>query len=430
MVFAKQEISVDLRRVLFEIAYALDAVGVDEIYHGHRVAYIAHRCAQQLNWSNEKAQFVFSLGLVHDCGVSDLNERKGLLSQLVPSDTNHHCIRGYELLSACQPLSSMATPILYHHTWWQDLKPLAGVSEEDKQLASLVFLADRLDNLRANANLDYYGNLSHQCKRNIAEELKANCDVMFETTQVNAMLELIECDDFWFSMEPRYIESLAEHFSYLPFFSLRIGLDESIEVAELFGKIVDAKSAFTYQHSLHVAQLAEYLGSQLGYPAYTTRMLYFAGLIHDIGKLKTPNRVLHKPGTLTDEEYICIKRHATDSRHVLQRIFANTEIIQWASNHHERLDGSGYPLGLDADELDEPSRLIAITDVFQALTQSRPYRAGLSLEKAIAIIRELVEQGKLDAELFRCLVANGEECYRISTGQTHVEPLLVCNGSL
>lgn len=430
MVFPKEDISVDLRRVLFEIAYALDAVGIDEIYHGHRVAYIAYRCAQKLNWSDEKAQFAYALGLIHDCGVSELKERQDLLSQLVPNNTSVHCIKGYELLKACRPLAAMATPILYHHTWWRDLAELNSVSRSDKQFASLIFLADRLDSFRANSDLDSYGNLTPQCKRDIAADLQANQGIMFETTQVSAMLELIECDDFWFSMEPRYIEALSDGFSHLPFFSVRIGLDESIEVAELFGKIVDAKSSFTYQHSLHVAQLAEFLGVQLGYSTHTTRMLYLAGLIHDIGKLNTPSRILHKPGKLTDEEYTCIKRHATDSRYVLQSMFANSKIIHWAANHHERLDGSGYPLGLLAKDLDEPSRLIAVMDVFQALTQSRPYRAGLSLEKAIAIIAELVEQDKLDAEVFACLVANAEECYRISTGQINVEPLLACNGSM
>ena len=422
MKLPKEDVNVDLRRVLFEIAYALDAVGVDDIYHGHRVAYIAYRCAQRLGWSEERAQTVFSLGLIHDCGVSDTAEGAQLLEKFVPRSTENHCVRGYQLLKACRHLSDLATPILYHHTWWQELAELDVVSEQDKQYAALIFLSDRLDYLHSKNALDAFGNITDVGKQRILRELETNAGSMFEPEQVHHMAELVVCDDFWFSMEARYIESLSNNFLHMPCFASEIGLEGSIEVAELFAQIVDAKSSFTYQHSQHVAQLTEFLARKLGYSEKTSRTLYLAGLIHDIGKLKTPSSILHKPSALTDEEYACIKRHATDSRHALQSMFTNSKVIQWASNHHERLDGTGYPLGLTAESLDGPSRLVAVADVFQALTQSRPYRAGLPLDNAISIIGDLVENGKLDQQVFDCLVANANECYRISIGQQYLEP--------
>lgn len=418
----KEDVSVDLRRVLFEIAYALDAVGVDDIYHGHRVAYIAYRCAQRMGWNEHRCQMVFSLGLIHDCGVSESSEAIQLLSQLVPRNTRSHCIKGFELLQACRPLSSLAMPILLHHTWWQELRQLNTADEDTKQYASLLFLADRLDYLHGNYALDSYGNITESSKLNIRGELEANAGTMFEPNQVAAMSELIACDDFWFSMEARHIESLSN--TFMPLYHHPIGIDESIEVAELFAQIVDAKSSFTFQHSWHVAQLAEFLAEKLGYSPRTRKMLYLAGLIHDIGKLKTPSAILHKPSELSSEEYACIKRHATDSRHAIERMFTNQQIVEWAANHHERLDGSGYPLGLSADQLDEPSRLIAVTDVFQALTQSRPYRKGLPLDHAIEIIEKMVQENQLDGRVFDCLVTHADECFRISTGQESEKPAL------
>ena len=411
------DVRVDLRRLLFEIAYALDAVGFDDIYHGHRVAYIAHRCAERMGWSEERCQLVFSLGLIHDCGVSDGEERGELLSTFAPKGTKPHCIKGYELLSECKPLSSLALPILYHHTWWQQLKNIDHINDEDKQLAALVFIADRVDYLHSRCPLDGYGNLSADQKATMTSELLLHAGTMFEPQFVKYMNELIECDDFWFSMDSRHIESIAYKFSSLPLFANQVGLEESIEVAELFAQIVDAKSSFTYHHSRYVAELAEYLAKQLGYAPRTQRMLYLAGLIHDIGKLKTPSAILHKPSALTDEEYCCIKRHATDSRHALENMFTDSIVIEWAANHHERLDGSGYPLGLSGDQLDGPSRLVAVADVFQALTQSRPYRAGLPLSKAVGIIEALVKNHQLDDKVFQCLLDHAQECYRISTGQ-------------
>ncbi|AIW16774.1 HD-GYP domain-containing protein [Vibrio tubiashii] len=423
MEVAQDDVSVDLRRVLFEIAYALDAVGVDDIYHGHRVAYIAYRCAQRMGWNEERCQTVFSLGLIHDCGVSESAEVGELLAALAPRNTRKHCVKGYELLKACRPLSELAMPVLLHHTWWQELKGIHAVSDDVKQYATLLFLADRLDYLHGNYALDSYGNITEASKKSIIGELQANSGTMFEPTQVGVMSELVQCDDFWFSMEARYIESLS--YTFTPLYRDPIGLDESIEVAELFAQIVDAKSSFTYQHSLHVAQLAEFFARKLGYSERARKMLYLSGLIHDIGKLKTPSAILHKPAQLSNEEYACIRRHATDSRHAIQRMFTNQQIVEWASNHHERLDGSGYPLGLAAHQLDEPSRLIAVTDVFQALTQSRPYREGLPLEEAIKIIEEMVNRNQLDRKVFDCLVENAQECYRISTGQESKKPVLV-----
>ena len=196
-----------------------------------------------------------------------------------------------------------------------------------------------------------------------------------------------------------------------------MGLENSISVAELFAEIVDTKSPFTCQHSRKVARLSAFIGKKLGFSAKAQRMLYLAGLVHDIGKLKTPSVVLHKPTDLTKQEYACIKRHATDTRHTLMNIFQSSQIVEWAANHHERLDGSGYPLGKSANDIDLPSRIIAIGDVFQALTQSRPYRQGLTINEALQIIRALVEDGKLDQLVFDCLQENSQECYFISTAE-------------
>ncbi|CAK4075071.1 HD-GYP domain-containing protein [Vibrio sp. 16] len=409
-------VSVDLRQVLFEMACALDAVGVDDIHHGHRVAYIAYRCAQRMGWSEEKAQIAFSLGLIHDCGVTEATERSALLESLVPKDTISHCVKGYELLRACKPLESLAVPILYHHTWWSELAQTEGISEEDKQFAALLFISDRVDYLHANYCPDSYGNVTQSSREVITQELLANAWTMFDANHVQHMVELIDSDDFWFSMDSRYIENLAYRFDAVPFFSTHLTLEETISVAELFAQIVDAKSSFTFEHSRNVAKLTEFLGLQLGYSHRVQRMLYLAGLVHDIGKLKTPVAILHKPQALTEEEYVCIRRHATDTRHALIKMFHCQEVIDWASNHHERLDGSGYPMGKTAEQLDQPSRIVAIADVFQALTQSRPYRKGLMLSKAMCILNELVEKGQLDEKVYGCLRHHARRCYNISTG--------------
>ena len=407
---------VNLRQALLGIAQALDAIEHEVPYHGYNVAYIAYRCAVFMGWDEEQAQLAFSIGLMHDCGGTQSTNLLPLFPHCLTGSFSRHCEKGYMLLKECQPLSCFATPILYHHTPWQELRNLP-LSDTDKQLASLIFLANRLDHLYRHHKKDKFGNLSAVEKNAICDELIHHADTVFEPNMVQHMTELVDKDDFWFAMKPRYIEEMYFRMQPVPFFSGRVDLDGTIEIAEFFAKIVDAKSSFTFQHSLKVAQLAQFISKQLGYSPKVQKMLYLTGLVHDIGKLYTPDPVLHKAGKLTSEEYTCIKSHATDTRFILQAIFRSQRILEWASNHHERLDGSGYPLGKMADQLDRPSRIIAVSDVFQALTQSRPYRAGMPLEEALGIVRSLVDNNQLDREIFECLERHSHECYQLSIGE-------------
>ncbi|MGF1754831.1 HD domain-containing protein [Vibrio makurazakiensis] len=408
------DVTVDLRRALLGIAKALNNIGIESQNHGQRVGYIAYRCALSVGWEEEQAQLAFYLGLIHDCGVTDNDELVELFSVLAPKGTKKHCLKGYSILKECSVLSIFALPVLHHHTPWHELKDLP-ISAFEKELAAIVMLADRVDYLYCDTASDRFGNLTHQCKEYIAHCLTACADDMFESNLVQHMCELVVNDDFWFSMDISYIEHMSSKFEPIPFFSQHMSLNETIAFGEFIAKVVDAKSAFTFQHSLKVGQLSEYLAKQLGYSSSTQKKLYLAGLVHDVGKLQTPMDVLHKPSGLTDEEYCCIKKHATDTRFALQELFSSDQICDWASNHHERLDGSGYPFGKTAEYLDQPSRIVAVVDVFQALSQSRPYREGMSLPQTLAIIEAQVELNQLDREVFDCLKKNAEYCFELST---------------
>ncbi len=415
MEVSEADARVNLRQALLGIAQAIDAVELEAPYHGYNVAYIAYRCAEFMGWDEEQAQLTFSIGLLHDCGGSQSSNLLPLFSHCLTGSFAQHCEKGYSLLQECQPLSCFATPVLYHHTPWQELKDLA-LSDTDKQLSAIIFLSNRVEHLSRKGKKDSFGNLLPSSKQNIARELTSQAGTVFEPNMVKCLITLMEKDDFWFSMKPRYIEEMYFRMPQVPFFSSRIGWDGTIAIAEFIAKIVDAKSSFTFQHSLKVAQLSQFIAKDFGYSPKVQKMLYLAGLVHDIGKLHTPDSILHKPDKLTTEEYNCIKRHATDSRFILHNIFRSQRILDWASNHHERLDGSGYPLGKMAHELDKPSRIVAVSDVFQALTQSRPYRPGISLNQALDTVRTLVDNHQLDGEIFQCLERNAHYCYKLSIG--------------
>ena len=172
-----------------------------------------------------------------------------------------------------------------------------------------------------------------------------------------------------------------------PFDHVRIVSGGELEgVARAFADIIDAKSPYTYRHSTRVADIARGVASVAGLDGLAQDRLFRAGLLHDIGKLGVSSRILDKPAALTAEERAAVELHPLHTWEILSRVSAFAELAPVASAHHEKLDGSGYPWGLTADQLDFPSRILAVADIYEALTANRPYRAGMTREAALTII--------------------------------------------
>jgi HD-GYP domain-containing protein (c-di-GMP phosphodiesterase class II) len=285
----------------------------------------------------------------------------------------------------------------------------------EKDIAALIFIADRLDVLRARNMDNEHSDLITLKKRSITEQLNEYKGTLFRPEYVDAMCQLTSRDGFWFSMEPENIESIPLSFTHLDWLQEDLTIQNLTELGLFIARIVDAKSPFTFQHSIKVAQLCRFLATKLKLPTQITQQLYVAGLVHDIGKLRTPDEILHKQGSLTKEEYTRIRRHTIDTEIALKMVFPGSKIGEWATNHHERLDGSGYPNNKQALDLDTPSRIIAIVDVFQALSQDRPYRSRLSKDEIVEIMYPMVKRNELDKDIYHCLEVNLEECYQLST---------------
>lgn len=161
------------------------------------------------------------------------------------------------------------------------------------------------------------------------------------------------------------------------------GLDD---VAAAFARVIDAKSPYTAGHSERVAFYANLVAEELGLDGARRAWLRRAGLLHDIGKLGVPNTILDKPGKLDEEEWRVMRNHARDSELILSRIPAFDGLARVAGAHHERLDGKGYPHGLAGGAIGLDTRILSVADVFDALTADRPYRAGMPVERALAIL--------------------------------------------
>jgi HD-GYP domain-containing protein (c-di-GMP phosphodiesterase class II) len=157
-------------------------------------------------------------------------------------------------------------------------------------------------------------------------------------------------------------------------------------IANGFADIIDAKSPFTSSHSHRMTSVALKIGARMGLEASELVALERAALLHDVGKLSVPNSILDKPGPLTSEEWDVIRLHPYYTQRILGHICGFETLARVAAAHHERLDGRGYYLGLKGDEIPLESRILAVADVFDALTASRPYRPALPEEVALRMM--------------------------------------------
>jgi HD-GYP domain-containing protein (c-di-GMP phosphodiesterase class II) len=160
---------------------------------------------------------------------------------------------------------------------------------------------------------------------------------------------------------------------------------------EVLAASIDARDGMTSGHSSRVASYARRLAEKLDRPADDCKQIYWAGLLHDYGKIGIDDDVLRKPGKLDTMEFRHIKLHPQLTYDILKRIHfpEGLETLPFvAATHHERLDGGGYPFGLSGDDFPEGGQIIGIADVFDALTQERHYRDPMPLALVITILEE------------------------------------------
>jgi putative nucleotidyltransferase with HDIG domain len=182
-----------------------------------------------------------------------------------------------------------------------------------------------------------------------------------------------------------------------------IAADQVDRVCEAFADVVDAKSSSTFRHSIGVTDIAEGLSRQMGLSQPRRRLVYRAALLHDLGKLRVPNSILDKPGKLDEAEWLVMREHPALSQQILERISSFAPIARIAGRHHEKLDGTGYPHRLTAEDLSIEDRIVGLADFYGALSEDRPYRKAMPAEQIFALLREEVPQ-KFDPDCFEALV--------------------------
>ena len=230
--------------------------------------------------------------------------------------------------------------------------------------------------------------------------------VLTGTGEADARLRAWELGADEFLSKPfQTVELMARCRSLLRHKELVDALDSAESVVFALARAIEAKSPYTHGHTVRVTRYALALAAQLGVEEADLENLRRGAILHDIGKISTPDAVLDKPGRLTPAEYEVVRRHPADGVRIVEPLRSARGVVPLIRWHHERLDGTGYPDALSGDAIPRLVRILAVADVYDALASNRPYRAAMSHEECRAVMTADAVGGGLDPDLVRVFFA-------------------------
>lgn len=390
----------NLNEFLMAVSFALDFVEIDILgvstNHGKRAAYIALKVAEELSLSSEQLHDIAALAILHDNGVSEKSLHDKFLAENLKSinpleRSKEHCTIGEENIKQYPFFTDVSNVIKYHHENYDGTGYFNLTSTEIPLMSQIIHLADMIER-----GFDLQNN-NFSIQNNVLHFLKAQEKRMFSSEIVSAFYSASKNKAFWMDMRNHSIDKVLRRCT--PQYNIELSLEEIKKITKVFSKIIDCKSEYTQRHSRDLSDKAAVMADYYGIEHDERMKLIIAANLHDIGKLAVTNSILDSPNKLSETEFEMIKEHTYYTRLALQEIKGFEEITEWASNHHEKLNGTGYPFGKTEKELDFNSRLMACLDIYQALTEERPYRRGLQHEEAMEILHKMKNDGLIDCKI-------------------------------
>ncbi|MGI6174996.1 MAG: HD domain-containing phosphohydrolase [Christensenellales bacterium] len=378
---------------------AEDIISHEVADHHQRVAYLAFRIGERLNLPLEQKKNLMLAGLLHDMGAFSLNERLSLIEN-EPPNVNDHAFRGARLIEGFAPLAEASSIIRHHHVPWEYGAGRMFQDMEVSQLSHILHLADRIA-----VSIEKDINVLDQ-SANIRQKILRRKGSIFVPELVDAFVEISDIEYIWLDMTYKPLLYILPNI--VLFDTIELNLGEIIDLTNLFAGIIDFRNPFTANHTAGVANTAKKLAKLAGFSKNECKMMLVAGNLHDLGKLAVSRDILDKPGMLEADEQSIIRSHTFYTFRLLQAIEGFETINKWASLHHEKLNGTGYPFHLNSDNIPLGSRIMAVADIFTAISEDRPYRKGMTTERVVSILSDLVKDNSICPYVVSILLDNLE----------------------
>jgi HD-GYP domain-containing protein (c-di-GMP phosphodiesterase class II) len=405
-----------MRKCLESFSLALDFVESDylkiNLHHSRRVAYISLNIAKAMGLSQDEQKDLFALSLLHDNGLAyagsilkediTVNEnyskeiqRDNLILaeelfkkyELMPE----HCREGEKNLRLLPLSKHYENVIMYHHESYNGTGIFKIAGDDIPLFSQIIRLSDVLDISFDLTKIEAKG------RRAVIQSVIDNKNKIFSPDAADAFLSFSHKERFWADLSFYNIAETLNRMS--PKIYYEFSWDDVIHISETMMNIIDSKSKFTYRHSKGITEKIDLMSEYYNFDKEKKLKMHIAANLHDLGKLNVPNSILEKPGRLDESEFYIVKRHPYYTKLALDKIPNFEDISNWAANHHEKLNGEGYPENLIDKELDFESKLMAVIDIYQALTEERPYRPVLSHKKAMGFIFNMANENLIDKDI-------------------------------
>jgi response regulator RpfG family c-di-GMP phosphodiesterase len=408
------DIAINLFEMAISLSNALDLI-IPSLYNHHKqVCYISTIIAEEMDCSFSEYRNIFLASILHDIGAVALSEGCDLKDFDIQHCHEHGDI-GAKFFNIFTPLNDSADLVKFHHVNWDNGKGNLLGGCQVKLGSHIIHLADRVSVL-IDPNEQIFGQIPV-----IYEKLKMNVGSKFHPEVYKAFIKASEKESFWLDLSSPFLQNvLKEKFQN---HTIKLDMAGLLEFSKFYSSIIDSRSNFTANHSCGVATTGEILAKKMNLPEKYCSKIKIAGYLHDLGKLVVPKNILEKPGHLSDKEWDIVKTHTYYTYRLIKNVTGMNEIAEIASFHHETLNGTGYPFHLNSDFLSVGAKIIAVSDVFTALAEDRPYRNGMS--KIKEIVTNMVREKKLESNVVETLFSHFDEIYSIrkSAQEAHFESL-------
>lgn len=392
----RQNKVINLGNLFLSLSEAVDLANSEISQHQQKTAYICLEISKLAKFLPSLVRDLFIAALFHDVGAISVEEKTSLKNFEEELNLVEHSERGAILLKTVPFFERAAEIVRNHHKPWQEWQ--LSWQEEVVRASQILLLADYVERLVSHEQY-----ILHQ-KESICEKITIISGDLVHEEIVGYFWHLAKKEEFWLDLTSPVLYSVLFHNG--PLRNYYIDFSELETISLFYRNLIDYKSPFTATHTAGVSSCAEIISQLFGLSEGEVLLMKIAGNFHDLGKLVVPNRILEKPGPLTKEEFDIIKSHTYYTYYIVNSIKGLEEIAAWAAYHHEKLTGDGYPFRCTKDELTIFARILAVSDIFTALTEERPYRPGMEKEKVIKVFNDMLAKKELDETVVQLLFDN------------------------
>lgn len=380
---------------LFKINQSiLKNIDEDIINHSEESSYIAYKIAEKLGYSDKEIENLILASALHDIGAYKVDEIDNI-KKFEIIDPGKHSIYGYCLLKTSGIFKGIANSVLYHHNDYR-CKERYIDSIYIPEDSFIISLADRISILCNSMNYE-------------AEKIKSAINNMnielFDPNHMQILFNLIKEEYLIEDIVTGKYKSIINN----EIKNIYVELNKIKNYLVFLPLAINFYSFETSIHTVSVASATRKICEKMNLNNEYKEKIEIASYLHDIGKVCIPKTILEKNGKLSKDEYEIMKKHVYYSRKILQDANIDEELINLACNHHEKLDGSGYSIGLKSNDLSIGDRIISVSDIFCALTEKRVYKKPFTKDKVLQILNDMVDKNYIDETIVNIIKIHYEE---------------------